>query len=187
MALLAVLLLTDGAPSADTELSGHWISERPEPLRGASGDVNYLVREFEFTSDRWSIVFTIFDDEARTEPLLHGHNAGTYTLSAPLSEEPQAAVFTFMQRQLEPATDVMAQALTAAKCGTAPWRVGERQSVFEQGCAAFRVFARSECAAEYDLVALRTGKLLLGARPADGSLCSPEHRPEKLGQPLVRR
>lgn len=186
--LSMVMLLSDQAASQETlapSLAGRWVSEQPEPLPGKDGDVNYLMREFEFTGDRWSIVFTIFDDEARTKPLLQGRNAGTYILSGPLSDESQAAIFRFVERELKPATESMANALSAAKCGAAPWRSEETQSVFDRGCASFRVFARSECAAEYDIVALRHGKLLLGARPADGLFCSPERRPVALGLPLI--
>jgi hypothetical protein len=52
----------------------------------------------------------------------------------------------------------------------------------------FRVYPLSECDGEYDLVTLRGDRLYLGARPADGNLCSEGKRPLELAEnALVRK
>jgi hypothetical protein len=81
------------------------------------------------------------------------------------------------QRTLTPRTEAIAAALTAARCGSKPWTTGVAQSVADNGCETFRVFSRERCQREYDVVRIENGRLFLGARPADGFMCSPDRRP----------
>jgi hypothetical protein len=176
-----------GAVSRAPDLTGKWRSEAPEPLPGAGGDTNYLVREFVFEEDRCRIAFTIYDDEAATARLVSGENSGRFSVDDLDSDRGAEAEFAFERRSLTPHTPAIAQALTEAGCGATAWMVGEAQSVLDSGCPAFRVFARTACAREYDRVRLDKGKLFLGARPGDGFMCTPDRRPATVGAAALVR
>lgn len=188
--LQLILSLAGFAATAcnETPLAGRWQSEKPEAIRAAAGDVNYIVRTFEFSGDRWTIEFTLFDDAEATVPLLAGRNEGRYRLGPHSSqaEEAREAEFAFFNRTLTPKSSGMASALTRAGCGERPWEVGVAQSVIEGGCEAFRVYPRAKCDREFDLVRLDGDRMALGQRPADGFLCTPDRRPIATGAPLVR-
>jgi hypothetical protein len=174
------------APMAAPALQGRWTSAEPEPLPGASAVTNYLVRDFSFEGDHWTIDFTIFADAQRNQPILSGRNSGTFRLG-PERDGTRNAEFDMEQRSLTPRNAVIAQALTAAGCGSGSWTVGVAQSVAEKGCKAFRVFSREACEREYDVVRIEGERLFLGARPADGFMCSPDRRPVITGTAALIR
>jgi hypothetical protein len=177
-----------GTTQLERTIEGRWHSERPEPLPGQDGDTNYLVREFEFDGGRWRIDFTVYDDEELQRPLFSGHNEGRYVIESAADGAAAApAEFFFDGRTLTARVDAVAAALSTAGCGDGKWVVGQPQSVIERGCRAFRVFPRAECDREYDRVALVGGRLFLGARPADGFLCTPDRRPSRVGEAALVR
>jgi hypothetical protein len=170
-----------GAASRALDLTGTWRSEAPEPLPGAGGDTNYLVREFVFEQDLWRIAFTIYDDATATAPLVSGENSGRFIVDDLGGEGGAEAEFSFERRSLTPRTPAIAQALSGGGCGAAAWVVGEAQSVLDRGCPAFRVFSRAACEREFDRIRLDGARLYLGARPADGFMCTPDLRPATVG------
>jgi hypothetical protein len=175
------------ADIAGPDITGRWRSERPEALPATNGYVNYLVRDFTFSGERWAIDYQIYDDESLGTLLLSGHNEGRYAVSSDEDASGQSpAEFAFERRTLTPHSQRFAQALNASGCGNGAWEVGNPQSVLDEGCEAFRIFKKSVCEREYDLVKVQDGRLFLGARPADGSLCSPARRPARLGASLVK-
>jgi hypothetical protein len=167
-------------------LAGAWRSVAPEPLPGAGGALTYLIREFEFTTTTWHIRFTVYADAGLAVPLFAGDNSGTYVIGA---FEPRGtqAQFLFRERSLLPLSQSIADLLTRAHCSAHAWRVGEAQSVFAEGCVAFRVFAHDQCDREYDRVQLEGERLFLGARPADGFMCTPEQRPQEVSRAGLAR
>ena len=183
---LAACVHEVAAPVAAPILEGMWRSAEPEPLPGASAVTNYLVRDFSFSGDRWTIDFTIYADAQRSRPTLSGRNSGTFRLS-PARDGVSNAEFDMEQRTLTPRTAAMAEALTAAGCGSDKWTVDAAQSVAEKGCRAFRVFSRETCEREYDVVRIDGERLFLGARPADGFMCSPARRPVSIGTAALIR
>jgi hypothetical protein len=62
---------------------------------------------------------------------------------------------------------------------------GVPKDVSAKGCSNFTSIA--VCGQEYDLVKIEKNKLQLGARPADGIMCSEEKRPKSLGSPLIKQ
>jgi hypothetical protein len=167
----------DATLTAAPALEGRWTSAAPEPLPSANAVTNYLVRDFTFEANRWTIDFTIYADAQQSRPILSGRNSGAFRL-APAHDGIRNAEFDMEQRALTPRNSAIAGALTAAGCGSGAWEVGVAQSVAEKGCKAFRVFSREACVREYDVLRIEGERLFLGARPADGFMCSPDRRPE---------
>jgi hypothetical protein len=176
----------NSAPTAAPVLEGRWTSAAPEPLPSANGSASYLVREFSFEADHWTIDFTVYADAQRSRPILSGRNSGAFRLG-PAHDGIRDAEFDMEQRTLTPRNAAIAEALTAAGCGSGSWTVGVAQSVAENGCKAFRVFSREACEREYDVVRVESERLFLGARPADGFMCSPDRRPASTGTAALIR
>ncbi len=171
------------------QLTGIWTSRSPEPVRNAQGSKQYLVREFSFKENRWSIEFRIYADRSLSQLLLVGNNSGFYEVkNRRLKDGSFPAEFQFDERLLTPANEILADVLTAAGCGSDQWQVNETQSVGEKGCEPFRVYSIPECVKEYDIVRFNAGMLYLGSRPEDGFLCDPANRPETVSEyPLVQK
>lgn len=176
----------DAVPMTAPALEGRWTSAEPEPLPSATGSTNYLVREFSFENKRWRIDFTIYADAQRSRPILSGQNSGAFRLG-PARGGIRNAEFDMEQRTLTPRNSAIATALTAAGCGSRAWTVGVAQSVVEKGCKAFRVFSREECGREYDVLRIEDERLFLGARPADGFMCSADRRPAATSAAVLLR
>lgn len=171
-----VIALVPKAPASQVPLNGTWRSTGIETLSGAR--TTHLTRAFHFNADRWAVEFTVYADADGQVPLLRGRNEGSFVLGRTLSLAGAVeADFAFEQRSLTPLTAELASALSAARCGTAAWRVEQPQDVTSAGCAAFRVPAASQCPREFDLVRIEGGQLRLGPRPLEGDLCAPERRP----------
>jgi kynurenine formamidase len=177
-----VIALVPSAHLPNGALEGRWRSSSIEALGSASGPARYLMRDFSFAGNRWSVDFTVFADAAGEQPLFRGRNEGTFEIgtSIPLASAYEAT-FSFDLRSLTALTDATATALRNAGCGTVRWRVGVPQDVTASGCTAFRVPSVTACPAEHDVVSLRERRLYLGARPAKGDLCAPADRPTEPG------
>jgi kynurenine formamidase len=167
-------------------LEGVWRSTAIETIGGARP--TYLTRSFSFERDRWSVEFTVFADAAGTTPTLRGRNAGRFVLGNALRlSDAVEADFIFELRSLTPLTDGVAAVLTAAKCGTSAWTVGQSQDVTSMGCAAFRVPQAQQCPREFDVVRFDAGQLFLGPRPSAGDLCAAQRRPAFAEGAALRR
>jgi len=178
-----LIALVPGAAPTSVNLDGIWESIGPEPL-GTVARQSFLTRRFTFSADRWEIQFTVSADIEARQLILQGRNAGRFRLGAPLAtSDGFEADFIFDERSLTAPTAQTAAALTAAGCGDGgPWTVGETRSVYEDGCAAFRVPGAAACPSEYDVVRQRDNRLYLGARPTAGDLCRSDRRPERSGE-----
>ena len=62
-------------------------------------------------------------------------------------------------------------------CGRAGFAVGQATDILADGCAGLGAYPLAACPAEHDLVVLDGASLRLGARPADGNLCTDARRP----------
>ena len=85
---------------------------------------------------------------------------------------------------LQPFADLLGKVATD---GYAPWKVGEKQSIFGKAFAPFGL-AKGAVFLEYDLVHLAHGMLFWGARHVDGRGFDTEaNRPTNLQIPLARK
>lgn len=170
------------------QLSGNWESRSPEKIENGEGSPTYLVRRFTFDKKAWSVEFDIYADQTLSQLLLTGYNSGSYHVhSQRLDDGSFHTDFKFEERKLTPRNKMIAQTLSEAKCGNGNWLVGESQNVHMKGCESFRVYPKSKCETEYDVVRMHAGRLYLGERPKDGFMCHPSVRPELSGShPLVQ-
>ena len=163
---------------------GNGAAPRRSPITRPDGQVVYLRRTLSISGRHWSMAFTA--DGKR--PLYSGRNVGDVSIGEYRAlDQTYEAFFAFDRRRLTPQTPEIAEALTAAGCGSGGWAAGVEQDVTETRCPPFRVLAQASCAGEYGLVRLTKQGLWLGARPADGDLCAPERRPEHTGPQGLRR
>jgi len=178
----------DGDQLDGGQLEGVWRSVAVEEIEAGGGRSTYLTRDFTFAGDRWAVEFTIYADAQGRMPVLRGSNGGRFSVGQALRlADAFEADFSFDSRTLTPLHETTAAALTAARCGAEPWRVGQPQEVTLQGCPAFRVPAASQCPREFDILQFESGRLYLGARPATGDLCSAARRPDFAGQAALER
>ena len=106
------------------------------------------------------------------------------TLTGTSEQVPGAyeATFVFAEKGLTAHVDDPAtlQSLGFDGCGLTP---GEEKDISDTGCSFLTSI--EACGQEYDLVQRDGERLYLGARPADGNLCTQDWRPTALGEPLV--
>jgi hypothetical protein len=176
-------------------LLGTWTSLAPEvrPSRNPDGTLKpfYLERRFRYEeSDRFELVVTTHADPfgkvklARIE--IAGHMAwrGDHPIAPGAQSVDFAADEVYaLTPLLQPFADGLAKVATD---GYAPWKVGERQSIFGKAFPPFGL-AHGAVFKEYDLVYLAHGMLFWGARHADGRGFDTEaNRPTNLQIPLAR-
>lgn len=164
------------------QLIGTWKSEVAERV----GNVGFRTREFKFMPERWLIEVLFFGDKEMTKPLFSFVGEGPYTLAENSTILPKAtnAVFFFDKKRLTLLTDDAA-AVSQFKFDACNLTKGQTKDISASGCSNFTSIA--VCGQEYDLVNIESGVLRLGARPADGNMCSVEKRPQSLGQPLIKK
>lgn len=163
------------------QLLGRWKSASAESV----GSVGFRTREFTFAKDRWLIEVIFYGDAEMTKPLFSFVGEGPYALienSAVLPEATNAAFF-FDKKRLILLTDDAA-VISQFKFDACNLKKGILKDISASGCANFTSVAA--CGQEYDLVNIERGILRLGARPADGNMCSEEKRPRSLGSPLIK-
>lgn len=163
-------------------LLGNWKSASAEPV----GNIGFRTREFTFTPERWRVEVVFYGDRETTEPLFSFVGEGAYTLAgdSPLLPETADAVFFFDKKRLTLLTDDAA-AIRPFKLDACNLTKGVTKDVSTSGCSNFTPVA--VCGREYDLVNIERATLKLGARPADGDMCSTDKRPKSLGQPLIKQ
>ncbi len=181
-ALLALSLTAAPVAMGGTgpDISGSWQSEKAEN----AGNGSFGWREFDITDDSWEVRFTMYGDEGKTLPVFRFRGVGPYEIQAASAVVAGAndAIFRFSHKYVTLLTD---HAETIAKlgfsaCGLEP---GVEMDISDTGCS-FLVSVQA-CAQEYDLVKVENGRFYLGARPADGNMCTEERRPTSLNLPLV--
>ena len=173
------------ADKLEAQLAGQWRSERREQLAPAL----YLTRQLTLQRGRWAIQIALYDSPDGPDPFLRGESRGRYrVLPGTQPDGALRAEFGYESRWLTPQSAQAAQQMLDAGCATKV-RPGRAVDV-GKGCTAFRVLSIADCPAEHDRVRIDgTGaeeRLLLGARPVQGDLCSESRRPQLLGQPLLR-
>jgi hypothetical protein len=176
-------------------LLGTWTSIAPEvrPSRNPDGTIKpfYLERRFVYgPGDRFELtVMSLADALGRTVLAridIAGHMA--WRGDHPVAPGAQSVDFAADEAYavtplLQPFADVLSKVATD---GYAPWKVGEKQSIFGKAFAPFGL-ARGAVFLEYDLVHLESGLLFWGARHPDGRGFDTEaNRPQNLQIPLVR-
>ena len=171
-------------PDAATppSVTGHWASAcfaAPQ----ADGSTLYASLDLVGTDpDHWSIDYTLHGDAQCTAKLVTISIHGEYDVLEPSPTVSGAwdARFGFDDKTITPFAQPIADALGAAKCGTAPWQLGVAQSVYAGGCAAFGQNPQEKCSADYDLLSVQGTTLHFGNRPADNDMCTPDKRPTQL-------
>ena len=164
------------------QLSGTWKSAATEPV----GNLGFRTREFVFTPERWQIEVVFYRDQEMTAPLFSFVGEGAYTLAENSTILPKAtnAEFYFDKKSLTLLTNDAAT-ISRFKFDACNLAKGVRKNISAGGCSNFTSVAA--CGQEYDLVKIEGNVLRLGARRADGNMCSADKRPENLGQPLVKQ
>jgi hypothetical protein len=178
----------DVEPTLEQQLEGRWISEACEPMPQADGSVLYFGRDFTLGLGTWSIVGTIYGDDACSFPLLTLDIGGGFEVVGPAVgiDGAYEANFDRDSIALTPHVGDFVAWFDGEGCGEQPWAVGVQQDVTAEGCAF--VPSAEACPVEHDLVALDgTDRLFFGQRPVEGDMCSPRTRPTALGEHAVAR
>jgi kynurenine formamidase len=164
------------------QLLGAWKSAVVEPV----GNLGFRTREFTFTLERWLIEVKFYGDKEMTKPLFSFVGEGQYTLAESSTVLPATtkATFFFDKKSLTLLTDDAA-AISPFKFDACNLAKGVTKDISTSGCSNFTSVA--VCGQEYDLVNIERDALRLGARPADGNMCSVDNRPKSLGQPLIKQ
>jgi adenomatous polyposis coli down-regulated (APCDD)-like protein len=175
--------------TAQVSLAGHWVSASCESSPGAGGSTNYFTRDFTLTATEWTLAFTLFGDAACTQKTATV-DIGAYRIAGDAARVPGAreAEFSFGRRTVLPEAKAFADFLSGTKCGTSPWKVGEKQDLLAGGCAELGEYPVARCASDNDVVKVDGDKLWFGQRPSDNDMCTPAKRPQALGAaPVTRR
>jgi hypothetical protein len=178
----------DEEPTLEEQLAGHFVSEVCEPMPQADGSVLYFGRDFTLGVGTWSIVGTIYGDDACSFPLLTLDIGGNFEVVGPAVgiDGAHAANFDRSSIALTPHVPDFVAWFDGEGCGEDPWAVGVQQDVTADGCAF--VPSAEACPVEHDLVALDgPDRLFFGQRPVAGDMCSPRTRPMALGEYAVAR
>jgi hypothetical protein len=166
---LALSLGLLGAVQAQTpDLSGHWQSTATEP----SGPV-FAKRSFHFEKDRWSIVFHAYADAQASVPLFTLDVGGVFVVGGPSTKVTGAyeGIFPATHRQVVADSDAGVALFASMGCTL---RKGVAQALLAEGCGF--VPGLMQAMGEYDLVAIKDGKLFFGDRAGDLT----KVRPDKL-------
>lgn len=180
--VMAVAFSINASAQKTPELKGNYKSEKAEDL----GNTNYGIREFTFSKDKWSINFTMFMDEAMTMPIFTFKAIGTYKIEGE-SEKVKGAsnvIFYFDQKFVTLKTD-NADVIKGFGFTSCNLTKGKETDITDSGCSF--LVSKAVCGQEFDLVQLKDGKLYVGARPADGNMCTIDKRPTALALPLIKK
>jgi hypothetical protein len=178
-----------------TALLGTWTSIAPEvrPSRNPDGTIKpfFLDRRFFYQqNDRFELTVTSLADPFGKAKLARIDIAGHVAWRGDHPIAPGAQKVDFAADEayavtplLQPFADLLAKVATD---GYAPWKVGEKQSIFGKAFPPFGL-AKGAVFLEHDLVHLADGMLFWGARHVDGrGFDSEGNRPTNLQIPLVR-
>ncbi len=170
------------ASTLRNQLLGTWKSASAE----AVGNIGFRTREFTFTPERWLIEVVFYSDKEMTKPLFSFVGEGHYTLAenSTVLTDATNATFFFDKKHLTLLTDDAA-VISRFKFDACNLKKGVMKDISVSGCSNFTSVAA--CGQEYDLLNIERNTLRLGARPADGNMCSVDKRPKSLGQPLIKQ
>jgi kynurenine formamidase len=173
---------TVSLPETRKQLLGTWKS----PAAESGGNVGFRTREFTFTKDRWLIEVVFYGDKEMTKTLFSFVGEGPYAIGEVSTVVSNAtnAVFFFDKKRLTLVTDD-AETIKRFGFGNCNLTKGLTKDISDNGCSNFTSIA--VCGEEYDLVRINGKNLQLGARPADGNMCSVDKRPKSLGSSLIKQ
>ena len=176
-------------------LLGTWTSLAAEvrPSRNPDGTIKpfFLERRFVYEpNDRFELTVKSLADPfgkaelAKIEIVGHMSWRGDHPVAPGAQKVDFAADEAYaVTPLLQPFADLLGKVATDEY---APWKVGERQSIFGKAFAPFGL-AKGAVFREYDLVYLARGLVFWGARHPDGrGFDSEANRPHNLQIPLVR-
>lgn len=176
-ALLSVLVTGTGwSQDRAPDIAGRWKSTSAE----AEGPI-HAMREFQITSESWAVVFRAYADAAASKPLFRIETGGIYVLGGSSATVQGAfeGIFPATRRQVtaESAEGVAMFAGMGCKL-----EQGVAKTLTVEGCGFLPPLMQAM--GEYDLVALRDGKLFFGDRAGDLT----KSRPARLTPyPLVKQ
>lgn len=140
-------------------IEGRWVSLSPE----AQGGI-YSTRQFQFDGGRWSVTFRAFADEAASKPLFRIDVSGAYLIGGPSATVAGAheGIFPALQRDLTAESAAGVAMFAGMGCTLT---LGVTKSLVDEGCGFLPPLMQAM--GEYDLVALREGRLYFGDRAGD--------------------
>lgn len=169
--------------SPNSKYIGEWESVSSEDL----GNGTFATREFNLEKENWSLVFTLFMDEAQTTPVFAFRAVGKYEVEgvSTVVEGADNAYFGFDKKYVTLLTDNedLINGFGFSACGL---EKDVEKDISQDGCSF--LVSNAECGQEYDLLRLDNGQLFFGARPEAGEdMCSEEKRPTTLFYPLKKK
>jgi hypothetical protein len=180
--LFTVLLISFAFKDKNANYSGHWVSAATENM----GNSTWGFRDFNMGKENWEIKFTLYFDSSKTKPVFTFRGVGSYSITGKSTSVAEAdeATFRFEKKYvtLHIADTSVIKNFGFAYCNLP---VNKEKDITANGCSFLT--SQAVCAQEFDLVALKNGKLFLGKRPADGNMCSKDKRPIALGNPLIKK
>ncbi|MBC8050391.1 MAG: hypothetical protein H7X92_09640 [Chitinophagales bacterium] len=156
-------------------LSGTYVSVAAENwYRG------YGTRAFNFDEGKWGLTFVYALDPAMLQKVFEFHTEGPYRVVAKSSTVEGAFDTTFYEDvkgvTLRTTDTKLIEAMGLAGCNL---KLNIKTDISKSGCARWKPVA--QCREDHDLLAIdAAGKLLLGVRPADNDMCTPDKRPTAL-------
>jgi len=142
---------------------------------------------FGVTDSLWAMDTQIFGDDTCGQVVGTVHSDGGYALERPSSIAPGAWELRLdvRTRKVTPHVDGFIAYLQAVSCGDG-YKVDRAMDILDLSCPALGAQPFATCGAEHDVVVVNGMTLTLGARPADGNVCTPAARPRALGKPFTR-
>lgn len=167
-----------GGEGQPTTIAGRWTSDCV-----VASPQQVFKLAFEMDAATWKLDYQAFGDATCTSKFLTVHIEGPYQLTSPSTTVANAwnARFGFASKQVTPHSEAAAGFLaSAAGCGRSGFAAEVATDILEAGCAGLGSYPMASCPAELDLAWREGDTLRLGARPADGNLCSEARRPAEL-------
>jgi hypothetical protein len=180
--LLLVLTNTLHAQKLYKKISGQWESTQIEDL----GNKTYGWRSFTFDGDKWEIQFTLYLDSEKQTPVFMFRGVGNYKVekASQIVAGAKNAIFYFDKKYVTLLTN-NADVAKGFGFDACMLDVGKEKDITETGCSFLP--SKANYGQEFDLIAIKSKKLFLGARPADGNMGTVDKRPTALGLPLQRK
>lgn len=175
VAAAAASVATATAPQAPT-LSGHWQSAGPE----AQGKL-FVTRDFTFKGNTWRVIYRAFGDAEAKLPLFTLDVGGIFVVGGPSAALTGAyeGIFPATHRKIVADSGEGATMFAQMGCKLV---VGVAKALVSEPCGF--VPSQMQAMGEYDLVAIKNGKLFFGERSGDLT----KERPKALYPfPLVRK
>ncbi|MEO1254674.1 MAG: hypothetical protein AAFY41_07300, partial [Bacteroidota bacterium] len=156
-------------------LSGTYMDEVPYAYGEAFGQ-----RIFTFDEGKWTLFFTLWLDNNRTQPVFQFRTVGAYQVEdkSTAVEGAYNAVFHYERKYVTLKTDnqEVIEAFGLANCGLLK---DIERDITTEGCAIWRPVA--VCDKDFTLLSLDSQSLLyFSERPADNDLCTVDKRPTAL-------